>query len=250
MEIVKERLEREHNLDLIITNPSTDYQVITTSGQTLDLKRASELPDPTQIVEIKEPWINGEIVVPKDYLGRVLELVVSARGIQKNISYLDSDVALISFEAPLANMLTDFYDKLKSSTSGYGSFNYDLSGYRTESLVKLDLLVSGEVVDSLSQMVHKTEAQFRGREYVARMKEVIPRQLFEVALQAAIGGKIIAREDIKALGKNVTGHLYGGDVSRKKKLWAKQKRGKARMKKFGKVEIPAEAFSALLQRKD
>ena len=189
-------------------------------------------------------------MVPKDYLGRVLELVVSARGIQKNISYLDSDVALISFEAPLANMLTDFYDKLKSTTSGYGSFNYDLSDYRTESLVKLDLLVSGEVVDSLSQMVHKTEAQFRGREYVARMKEVIPRQLFEVALQAAIGGKIIAREDIKALGKNVTGHLYGGDVSRKKKLWAKQKRGKARMKKFGKVEIPAEAFSALLQRKD
>jgi len=248
MEIVKERLERDYNLDLIITNPSTDYEVKLTTGEELQLKSASDLPDPTQIVEIREPWIKGEIVVPKDYLGKVLELIVSARGVQDNISYLDDTIALVTFQAPLANMLTDFYDSLKSATSGYGSFNYELSGYKAENLVKLDLMVAGEVVDSLSQMVHRSEAQSRGREYVAKMKDVIPRQLFEVALQAAIGGKIIAREDIKALGKNVTGHLYGGDVSRKKKLWAKQKKGKQRMKKFGKVEIPPEAFSALLRR--
>jgi len=248
MEIVKERLERDYNLELIITNPSTDYEVLLTTGEELQLQSPSDLPDPTQIAEIREPWIKGEIVVPKEYLGRVLELIVSARGLQDNISYLDNKIALITFQAPLANMLTDFYDSLKSSTSGYGSFNYELSGYKVENLVKLDLMVAGEVVDSLSQMVHRSEAVSRGREYVAKMKDVIPRQLFEVALQAAIGGKIIAREDVKALGKNVTAHLYGGDVSRKKKLWAKQKKGKQRMKKFGKVEIPPEAFSALLRK--
>ena len=248
MEIVKERLERDNDIELIITNPSTDYEVVQTTGETLQLKSASDLPDPTKIEEIREPWIKGEIVVPKEYLGNVLELIARARGAQDNISYLDDTIALVTFQAPLANMLTDFYDQLKSSTSGYGSFNYELSGYKTEDLVKLDMLVAGEPVDSLSQMVHRSEAQPRGREYVAKMKDVIPRQLFEVAVQAAIGGKIIAREDIKALGKNVTGHLYGGDVSRKKKLWAKQKKGKARMKKFGKVEIPPEAFSALLRR--
>jgi len=248
MEIVKERLERNYNLQLIITNPSTDYEVRLTTGEELQLRSASDLPDPTQIQDIREPWIKGEIVVPKEYLGKVLELIVNARGMQDNISYLDDQIALITFSAPLANMLTDFYDNLKSSTSGYGSFNYELSGYKVEDLVKLDLLVAGEVVDSLSQMVHRSEAVFRGRDYVSKMKEVIPRQLFEVAVQAAIGGKIIAREDIKALGKNVTAHLYGGDVSRKKKLWAKQKKGKERMKKFGKVEIPPEAFSALLRK--
>lgn len=248
MEIVKERLERNYNLQLIVTNPSTDYQVLLTTGEEIQLRSASDLPDPTQIQDIREPWIKGEIVVPKEYLGKVLELIVNARGLQDNISYLDDQIALITFSAPLANMLTDFYDNLKSSTSGYGSFNYELSGYKVENLVKLDLLVAGEAVDSLSQMVHRSEAVSRGREYVAKMKEVIPRQLFEVAVQAAIGGKIIAREDIKALGKNVTGHLYGGDVSRKKKLWAKQKKGKERMKKFGKVEIPPEAFSALLRK--
>ncbi|MBP7018550.1 translation elongation factor 4 [Candidatus Saccharibacteria bacterium] len=248
MEIVKERLERDNNIELIITNPSTDYEIELTSGEDLQLKSAGDLPDPTQISEIREPWIKGEIVVPKEYLGKVLELIVGARGLQDNISYLDDAIALITFQAPLANMLTDFYDNLKSSTSGYGSFNYELSGYKAEDLVKLDLLVAGEVVDSLSQMVHRSEAQSRGREYVSKMKDVIPRQLFEIAVQAAIGGKIIAREDIKAMGKNVTGHLYGGDVSRKKKLWAKQKKGKQRMKKFGKVEIPPEAFSALLRR--
>ena len=248
MEIVKERLERDYNLELIITNPSTDYEVLLTTGEELQLQSPSDLPDPTQIAEIREPWIKGEIVVPKEYLGRVLELIVGARGLQDNISYLDNKIALITFQAPLANMLTDFYDSLKSSTSGYGSFNYELSGYKVENLVKLDLMVAGEVVDSLSQMVHRSEAVSRGREYVAKMKDVIPRQLFEVALQAAIGGKIIAREDVKALGKNVTAHLYGGDVSRKKKLWAKQKKGKQRMKKFGKVEIPPEAFSALLRK--
>ena len=248
MEIVKERLERDNNIELIITNPSTDYEVSLTSGEEMQLKSAGELPDPTQIEEIREPWIRGEIVVPKKYLGSVLELIVNSRGLQDNISYLDDLTTLITFKAPLANMLTDFYDNLKSSTSGYGSFNYELTGYKAEDLVKLDLLVAGDAVDSLSQMVHRSEAQKRGKEYVSKMKEVIPKQMFEVAIQAAIGGKIIAREDIKSMGKNVTGHLYGGDVSRKKKLLAKQKKGKQRMKKFGKVEIPPEAFSALLRR--
>lgn len=248
MEIVKERLERDNNIELIITNPSTDYEVSLTSGEEMQLKSAGELPDPTQIEEIREPWIKGEIVVPKKYLGSVLELIVNSRGLQDNISYLDELTTLITFKAPLANMLTDFYDNLKSSTSGYGSFNYELTGYKAEDLVKLDLLVAGDVVDSLSQMVHRSEAQRRGKEYVAKMKEVIPKQMFEVAVQAAIGGKIIAREDIKSMGKNVTGHLYGGDVSRKKKLLSKQKKGKQRMKKFGKVEIPPEAFSVLLRR--
>ena len=248
MEIVKERLERSHNIELIVTNPSTDYQVELVSGEQLTIRSAAELPDVTRIMAIKEPWITGEIVTPQAYLGSVLQLIAAGRGLHKNISYLDKELAVITFEAPLANVLTDFYDQLKSLTSGYGSFNYELAGYRAEDLVRLDILVAGERMDSLSTMVHRTEADRVGRSFVTRLKEVIPRQLFEVSLQAAINNRIIARESIKAMGKNVTGHLYGGDVSRKKKLWAKQKEGKKRLKKFGKVEIPAEAFTVLLRR--
>ena len=225
MEIVKERMERSHNLDLIMTNPSTDYQVELLSGPIETIRSASELPDPASIRSIREPWIKGEIVVPQEYIGGVLQLITSSRGQHKNISYLDSKLALVAFEAPLANMLTDFYDQLKSTTSGYGSFNYELDNYRIEDLVRLDILVGGERIDSLSIMAHRSESMRVGREFTAKLKEVIPRQLFEVRLQAAINGRVIASESVKAMGKNVTGHLYGGDVSRKKKLWAKQKRG-------------------------
>ncbi len=249
MDIVKERMERSHNIELIITNPSTDYEVTLISGEETTIKSASELPEVSKIAEIREPWIKGEIVTPKEYVGGVLKLIIEGRGYQKNISYTESDLAMITFEAPLANMLTDFYDNLKSVTSGYGSFNYELANYRADDLVRLDFLIASEKADALSVIVHKTEAERLGRTMTERLKEVIPKQLFVVSLQAAIGGRIIARENVPALKKNVTGHLYGGDVSRKKKLWAKQKEGKKRLKKFGKVEVPPEAFVVLLKQK-
>lgn len=247
MDIIRERLEREYNLDLVVTNPSTDYQVTLTSGEELDIKSASELPDVARVNEIREPWIAGEIVVPQEYIGAVIQLIVSKRGRQKNLSYID-ERALVSFEAPLANLLTDFYDQLKSVTSGYGSFNYELSGYRAEDLVRVDFYIAGEMVDALSVMSHRSEADALGRDVVKKLKDVVPRQAFEVSLQAAIGGRFIARENIGAYRKDVTGYLYGGDVSRKKKLLAKQARGKKRMKRFGKVDIPSEAFTVMLKR--
>ncbi len=247
MDIVRERLEREYNLNLVVTNPSTDYKVILLSGEELDIKSASDLPDPAKIKEIKEPWINGEIVVPKDYVGPSLQLITARRGLQHNISYVE-DRALISFEAPLANLLTDFYDQLKSLTSGYGSFNYELKDYRAEDLVRLDFYIAGDMISALSLMVHRSEAQKLGREVVEKLKDIIPRQNFQVALQAAIGGKFIAREDLSAYRKDVTSGLYGGDVSRKKKVLAKQAKGKKRLKRFGKIDIPAEAFTVMLKR--
>lgn len=247
MDIIRERLEREYSLELIVTNPSTDYHVTTTSGETLDIKSASDLPDRSVVAEIAEPWIKGEIVVPQDYIGAVIQLIVGKRGRQSNLSYID-ERALVSFEAPLANLLTDFYDQLKSVTSGYGSFNYELDEYRVEDLVRVDFYVAGEMVDALSVMCHRSESMALGREITKKLKEVVPRQSFEVALQAAIGGKFIAREDIGAYRKDVTGYLYGGDVSRKKKLLAKQAKGKKRMKRFGKVDIPSEAFTVMLRR--
>jgi len=248
MDIVRERLEREYDLELIITNPSTDYRVELLNGTKVTIKSASNLPDPASISEIKEPWIKGEIVAPKDYVGAVIQLIVQTRGLQKNVSYVDAQLALISFEAPLANLLTDFYDQLKSITSGYGSFNYELDDYRAENLVRLDFYVAGDRVDALSIMVHRTEADRLGRSLVAKLKEVIPRQNFQVSLQAGVGGRFIAREDISAYRKDVTTGLYGGDVSRKKKVLAKQKKGKERLKRFGKVDIPAEAFTVMLKR--
>jgi GTP-binding protein LepA len=247
MDIVRERLEREYDLDLVVTNPSTDYQVRLVNGQELDIQSAADLPDPAKIEEIREPWIKGEIVVPKKYVGAIIQLISSRRGLQKNLSYVE-DRAIVSFEAPLANLLTDFYDQLKSVTSGYGSFNYELDDYRAEDLVKLDFYVANERVDALSVMVHRSEADKLGRETVTKLKDVIPRQNFQVALQAAIGGKFIAREDISAFRKDVTTGLYGGDVSRKKKVLAKQAKGKKRMKRFGKVDIPSEAFTVMLKR--
>lgn len=248
LEIIKERLEREYNLSLVVTNPSVDYQVITTKGEEVDVKSAGELPEISVIDQIKEPWMKGEIIVPSSYVGGVMQLITSVRGVQKNLDYLDEGLALLSFEAPMANVLTDFYDNLKSVTSGYGSFSYDLLEYRAEDLVKVDILVAGEPVDSLSLIVHRSEADRIGNSVINKLKDVIPRQLFEVSLQAAIGGKILCRENIRPMGKNVTAKLYGGDISRKKKLWAKQKAGKKKMKMIGKVEIPPEAFMVMLKK--
>jgi GTP-binding protein LepA len=247
MDIVRERLEREYNLDLVVTNPSTDYQVHLLNGEELDIKSAADLPDPARIQEIREPWVNGEIIVPQSYVGGVIQLISQKRGLQKNLSYME-DRALVSFEAPLANLLTDFYDQLKSITSGYGSFNYELSEYRAEDLVRVDFYVAGDIISALSLMVHRSEADRLGRETVGKLKDVIPRHNFQVSLQAAIGARFIAREDISAYRKDVTMGLYGGDVSRKKKVLAKQKKGKERLKRFGKVDIPAEAFTIMLKR--
>jgi GTP-binding protein LepA len=247
LDIIRERLEREFNLDLVITNPSTDYHVVLTDDSTLDIKSASDLPDVAHITEIREPWIRGEIVVPSRFVGAVLELIAKRRGRQRNISYLD-DRAIISFEAPMANLLTDFYDQLKSSTSGYGSFNYELADYRAEDLVRVDFYVAGELVSALSVMAHRSEADAIGREVTRKLKAVIPRQAFEVALQAAIGGRFIARETIGAYRKDVLTKIHTGDRDRKAKLLSKQKKGKARMKRFGKVDIPSEAFTIMLKR--
>ncbi len=248
LDIVRERLEREYNLDIVATNPSTDYIVRTTDGAEKTIRSAADLPDVSKLVDVQEPWIKGEVVVPGEYLGSVIQLVNQVRGHQTDLSYVDENLAIVTFEAPLAGVLTDFYDSLKNVTSGYGSFNYEITDYRVENLVRLDILVGGEMVDSLSLIVHRDDAYRLGKTIVEKLKEVIPKQMFEVSLQAAIGGKIIAREDIKAMGKNVTAKLYGGDVTRKNKLLDKQKKGKKKMKRIGKVDIPAEAFMVLVKR--
>jgi GTP-binding protein LepA len=248
MDVVRERLEREYDLDLVITNPSTDYQVKLTNGSELSIKSAADLPETSTIAEIREPWIKGEIVCPKEYVGPVIQLVVARRGLQKNINYVDDQLAVIDFEAPLSNLLTDFYDSLKSATSGYGSFNYELSDYRPGDLVRVDFYIAGDIMEALSIIVHRGEAQSVGRDIVSKLKEIIPRQQFQVSLQAAIGGKFIAREDVSAYRKDVTGYLYGGDVSRKKKLLSKQKKGKQKMKRIGKIDMPSDAFTVMLKR--
>lgn len=247
MDIVRERLEREYGLELIVTNPSTSYQVKLTDGTTLTIESADELPDRSKIISIAEPWIGGEIVVPVDYVGSVIQLIVKKRGLQKNISYI-GERAVIDFEAPMANLLTDFYDQLKSLTSGYGTYNYDLIGYREGDLVRVDFYVAGELVSALSLMCHRSESAKLGREVVRKLKEVIPRQQFAVSLQAGIGGKFIAREDLSSYRKDVTVKIHTGDPDRRAKLLDKQRRGKKRMKRFGKVDIPADAFTVMLKR--
>ena len=247
MDIIKERLDREFGLDLIVTNPSTNYEVVMNNGEILEIKSASDLPDASEIKEIREPWVKGEIILPKEMIGGVLNLINAKRGHQTNLSYIE-DRAVIDFEAPMANLLTDFYDQLKSVTSGYASFNYELNGYRVEDLVRVDFLVGGHKMDALSVMAHRSEADGIGREVTKKLKEVIPRQNYEVALQAAIGARIIARETIGAYRKDVTVKIHTGDRDRKAKLLQKQKRGKARMKRFGKIDIPSEAFTVMLKR--
>ena len=247
LDIIKERLEREFKLDLIITNPSTNYEIVLNNGEKIEIKSAANLPDASEIKEILEPWVKGEIIVPSRMIGGVLDLINQKRGHQTNLSYIE-DRAVIDFEAPMANLLTDFYDQLKSVTSGYASFNYELSGYRAEDLVRVDFLISGQKLDALAIMAHRSEAEGIGREVTKKLKEVIPRQNFEVAIQAAIGARIIARETIGAYRKDVTVKIHTGDRDRKAKLLEKQKRGKARMKKFGKIDIPSEAFTVMLRR--
>lgn len=247
MDIIRERLEREFNLDLIVTNPSTNYEVVLNNGEVIEIKSAADLPDMSEVLEIREPWVKGEIILPKSMIGNVLDLINKKRGHQTSLSYIE-DRAVIDFEAPMANLLTDFYDQLKSATSGYASFNYELNGYRAEDLVRVDFLVGGHKIDALSIMCHRSEADAIGRETTKKLKEVIPRQNYEVALQAAIGARIIARETIGAYRKDVTVKIHTGDRDRKAKLLEKQKRGKARMKRFGKIDIPSEAFTVMLKR--
>lgn len=247
MDIVRERLEREYGLELIVTNPSTSYQVKLTDGTVLTIESADELPDRSKVASIAEPWIGGEVVVPVDYVGPVIQLIVKKRGLQKNISYI-GERAVIDFEAPMANLLTDFYDQLKSLTSGYGTYNYDLIGYREGDLVRVDFYVAGELVSALSLMCHRSESAKLGREVVRKLKEVIPRQQFAVSLQAGVGGKFIAREDLSSYRKDVTVKIHTGDPDRRAKLLDKQRRGKKRMKRFGKVDIPADAFTVMLKR--
>ncbi|MCX8048961.1 MAG: translation elongation factor 4 [Methylohalobius sp.] len=246
MEIVQERLEREYHLDLISTAPTVVYEVLTTKGDIIAVDNPAKLPPPNQIEEVREPIIEADILVPQEYLGGVIGLCVEKRGVQKNLKFLGGQVNL-TFELPLSEVVLDFFDRLKSVSRGYASFDYAFKRFQPAPMVKLDILINGEKVDALSLIVHKDMAQTRGRELVEKMQQLIPRQMFEVAIQAAIGSKVIARSTVKALRKNVTAKCYGGDVTRKKKLLEKQKAGKKRMKQVGKVEIPQEAFLAVLK---
>jgi len=248
MEIVQERLEREYNLDLVVTTPSVSYVIVLNKGDEKLISSPAEMPDPSYVEAIKEPWVKVEILTPTDYMGSIMTLCSDKRGISKNMEYLDKKRVVMHFEIPLASIVVDFYDRLKSISSGYASMSYEHLDYREGALVKLDILVAGDKVDALSAIVHKTEAHYIGRDLVKRLKEIIPRAQFVIPIQAAIGGKIIARESISAFRKDVTGYLYGGDVSRKRKLLEKQKKGKKRMKMMGKVKLPQEAFLALLNR--
>ena len=246
MEIIQERLEREYDLDLITTAPTVVYQVLTTKGELIEIHNPSDLPEVNYIEEIREPIIRTNILVPQEYVGNVISLCIEKRGVQKNMQYLGRQVSLV-YEMPLSEVVLDFFDRLKSVSRGYASFDYDFARFQADELVKVDILINGERVDALSIIAHRDVSQRRGREVAEKMKELIPRQMFDVAIQAAVGRHIIARTNVKALRKNVTAKCYGGDATRKRKLLEKQKAGKKRMKQFGKVEIPQEAFLAVLK---
>jgi GTP-binding protein LepA len=247
MEIIQERLEREFNLELITTAPGVRYRVTTTDGEVAEIDSPSKMPDVGRITKIEEPFIEATILTNDTFLGGILPLLDEKRGIQLKFEYVTTDRVMLVYELPLNEIVLDFYDRLKSVSKGYASLDYHLSGYKVSKLVKLDILVSGEPVDALSLILHSDTATAKGRLLTAKMKELIPRQMFEVAIQAAIGSKVIARETVKAMGKNVIAKCYGGDISRKRKLLEKQKEGKKRMKKVGRVEIPQEAFLAVLK---
>lgn len=246
MDVIQERLEREFGIDLIMTAPSVVYHINTTDGETLEVANPSEFPDPTRIENIEEPFVKAQIMVPNDFVGPVMELAQRKRGIFLTMDYLDANRVNIIYNIPLSEIVFDFFDKLKSSTKGYASFDYEISDYRPSNLVKMDILLNAEKVDALSFIVHKDFAFERGKVIVEKLKKLIPRQQFEVPIQATIGNKIVARSDIKALRKNVLAKCYGGDISRKRKLLEKQKAGKKRMKAIGSVEVPQEAFLSVL----
>ena len=247
MEIIQERLEREYNLDLITTAPSVIYKVTLTNGETIEIDNPTNFPDPGTIESAQEPMVKAEVLAPSDYVGNIMELCQERRGVFKDMKYLDETRVSLHYELPLNEIVYDFFDALKSRTKGYASFDYELIGYAPSKLVKLDILLNGDIVDALSFIVHADSAYTRGRKMVEKLKINIPRQLFEVPIQAAIGGKIIARETVKALRKDVLAKCYGGDITRKKKLLEKQKEGKKRMRQLGTVNVPQEAFMSVLK---
>jgi GTP-binding protein LepA len=250
MEIVQERLEREFNMNLLITSPSVIYKVHTVTGDILEIENPNQLPPTTEIDMIEEPFIRGNIIIPSDYVGRVMKLALERRGVQKEMDYISKHRVSLNYEFPLNEVVYDFFDQLKSLTQGYASFDYELIDYRKADLIKLDVRLNGELVDALSVVIHKEKSYYKGRELAKKLKQLIPRQMFEIAIQATIGAKVIARETISALRKNVTAKCYGGDISRKRKLLEKQKKGKKRMKQLGSVEVPQEAFLAILKLND
>ncbi len=247
MEVIQERLEREYDLDLVTTAPSVIYKVYKTNGEMVWCDNPANLPDPAEIEHMEEPVVSATIMSPTEFVGNVMELCQERRGVFKNMTYMEETRAQLHYELPLNEIVYDFFDALKSRTKGYASFDYELSGYQPSELVKLDILLNGELVDALSFIVHKDKAYARGRRMAEKLKESIPRQLFEVPIQAAIGSKIIARETVRALRKDVLAKCYGGDITRKKKLLEKQKEGKKRMRQVGTVEVPQEAFMSVLK---
>jgi len=247
MQIIQERLEREYNLDLVMTTPSVVYRVTKTNGEIVDIENPTKLPPPPQIAEIAEPIVTATMIIPADSLGNIMELSKQRRGVYVSTEYLSPDTVDLIYSFPLSEIIVDFYDRLKSLTRGYGSLDYEFKEYKRNNLVKLDILLNGEACDALSLIICKEKAEIRGRAIAGKLKELIPKQLYQVAIQAAIGNQIIARETVSALKKNVTSKCYGGDITRKRKLWNKQKEGKKRLKQFGKVQVPQEAFFSVLK---
>lgn len=250
MDVIKERLEREYNLTLITTAPNVIYEVVKTNGEIEMVDNPSQFPNPTVIEHVEEPFVNATIIVPKDFVGPIMELSQEKRGEYQNMTYLDENRVMIHYALPLSEIIFDYFDRLKSVSRGYASLDYELSGYRTSDMVKVDILLNGDPVDALSAIVHRDRAQYWGRALVEKLRKLIPRQLFEIPIQAAIGSKIIARENVSALRKDVLAKCYGGDITRKRKLLEKQKAGKKRMKQVGSVELPQEAFMAILKMDD
>ena len=250
MEVIKERLEREFGLDLLATAPSVEYHVYLKGGEMVSLHSPQEMPDPGSIDHVEEPYLKAKILIPPDYVGAVMELTTARRGTFVTMNYLSPTTVEMLWEIPLSELIMDYFDKLKSNTKGYASLDYDFDDYKPSKLVKLDILLSGKPIDALSFIVHADKAYERARKMAEKLKEHIPRQMFEIPIQAAVGGKIIARETIKALRKDVLAKCYGGDITRKKKLLEKQKEGKKRMRAFGTVEVPQEAFMAVLKLDD